>query len=251
MHWHLFAASLIFASFAGNDEKLGSLPGSANDSDGNLTWSSDASRHASGDWTIEHSVKNRAASGNLRVLWNPKVYDGWVPSGQKRGSSSIAGGEKPEVEKGNIQYDRKGDKEAPSYRQAKAPQAPSKAETKVSITLEVGTKLQDLDVQATAQVMDRVGAGFPIVYTLSLTQRTLAPVLRVEWEAARSAPLNQAVMERHDANRMILSEEDGKARYEITSREMPVLRAGAIVFYDIGGKRLGAAYAPAYAPPAD
>lgn len=111
-------------------ETLQPLTGWADDSNGHLVWTSSSTRSSSQpSWMIRHTVENKAPDGNLRVVWEPDIYDGWVPHGAERGSGGTDGPETPQAQIGSITYGKSGKKSASSYRPASEKTPPASIAT--------------------------------------------------------------------------------------------------------------------------
>lgn len=231
---------------------LPDLPGDADDSDGSLSWVSTAAHVGSAEWQIRHSVLNRASGGTLPVDWHPDVFLGWVPFKQVRGSSVTAGFATPLRQPGTIQYNKKGNKDAPSYKNGASDQQRTTApEANVEITLTVllnGTH-RDVFLKAQSQVLPN-GDRFMIKYCVALDPKhvELAGLIAIDWTAADSPQLASALKDQHGVPLIKLTP-SGVAQYDLTTPARPTLRDGPLVVNDLNRNRLGAAYAPAYGPP--
>jgi hypothetical protein len=244
----LLIASLLLPAAA--TERLPDLTGWANDANGNLTWSSTGAREsATTPWLIQHSVTNRAAAGQLRVTWEPDIYDGWIPHGETRGSGGTDGLQRPQQQDGTIHYGKEGVKTAPSYRPGPPQKTYPPLVTDIAVTVKWNGTFKDIVVEARAEAEPRQRGAFSVIYTVRLKTMELVKDLRAEWSSAESAELNAQLRHAHDETLIRFDHETGVARYEVSIPIPPVVRTGAMVFKDPGRNRLGYAYAPAYGPP--
>jgi hypothetical protein len=251
-------ASFILLCWGGSRALFASTPplkGDASDSDGNLEWISQATQQSQ-RWSIGNWVTNRAQSGHLRVEWKPDVYDGWVPAPpaptNRRGSNVDGGKTEPQERDGTIQYGKNGNKAAPSY--AAGPSKKEEVETvscDLRLTVRIKNALRDISIKAISTAMPPKEATFEVRYTVVLEQKDLAAEIQIEWAAAASPLLKKVLLERHGQTLIRLDQETSTGQYTILSNARPVLNDGALIVRDRDGRKLGAAYAPAYAPPAE
>lgn len=230
-------------------ETLQPLTGWADDSNGHLVWTSSSTRSSSQpSWMIRHTVENKAPDGNLRVVWEPDIYDGWVPHGAERGSGGTDGPETPQAQIGSITYGKSGKKSASSYRPASEKTPPASIATDISITININDKFENVNLTAISESGQKSRDFFTTRYTLRLLQKHLTTLLRAEWTAARSAEFDKVIQQQSDSRFIRFNPESGQATYEVQTAKQPFLHTGAIVLRDRDGNRLGAAYAPAFAP---
>lgn len=230
------------------------LKGDASDADGNLEWISDATNQ-SGRWIIGNWVTNRATAGHLRVEWKTNAYDGWVPAPptpeNMRGSNVDGGVPEPQARKGTIQYGTNGTKTAPFYGPGTVNEGRmEKTSCDLRLTLPIHNTLRDVFIKVTSTKMSPKESNFEIRYAITLQQKELADYIQMEWSAAASPLLKKLLLERHESGMIRLNRETAVEKYTIISTSKPVLREGALIIKDRDGKKLGAAYAPAFAPSA-
>ena len=226
------------------------LNGEASDSDGHLEWISQAARQSE-RWTIENWVYNRDSSGQVRTIWQPLNGVTWVPGLNRRGSRVDAGTVEPQEQKGSILYGWKGNKPAPYYVPG---EAAGKQNHEVTCEVQLTIRLSEesfkdiflLLVSAVTQKSDR----FEVNYKITLEQKDLSDLIRIEWTPAMSPALISLLLDKYKEGLMRF-DSTGVAEYAVPSDRQPVLKNGRVRVLDPEGTELGAAYAPAYAPPCE
>jgi hypothetical protein len=241
----LFATTVVLAA-----QDKTPLQGEATDSDGHLEWISQATRQSE-RWKIENWVYNRSSSDPVRTIWEPLNVVTWVKPSNRSGSQVDVGTVEPQEQKGSILYGYKGNKPAPYYVKGEAAGRQNHeaiCEVRLSVRLSEES-LEDIFlrmVSAVTQEHDR----FEVKYTITLEQKQLGELIRIEWTPAMSPALFSLLLDRYKEGLMRF-DSTGTAEYAVPSDREPVLKNGRVRVLDREGTELGAAYAPAYAPPCE